>query len=151
MHDTDPGLGLVTAGNPIPDADHVARGIRPREFDRGEIQSTAFQPGPKDKGKLSTDWVECAYANPTCQNVKGSLARLRRSLILRPQSVAILKAHSIRGIRWDDRKLDAIEDPDPPDLPCHSAIIGMKDDEGDLGLQQALADLANAGQVAILR
>lgn len=141
----------MTAGDPIPDADHVARGIHPRAFDRGEIQSTAFQPGSRDKGKLSTDWVKCAYAKPAHRNVEGSLARLRRSLILIPQRVAILKARSIRGIHWDDRKLDAIEDPDPPDRPCHSAIIGMKDDEGDLGLQQALADLANAGQVVILR
>lgn len=141
----------MASGDSIPDSNRVARGILPKDVDKDQILPAAFALGPRDKGKLSTDWVECVHANRRDRNVRGSLARLASSLKIRPQRIAILNARHIRRIKGDGRQLDAIEDPHLPDLPCHSAIIGMVDDSLDLELQQDLADLANRSEQAILK
>jgi hypothetical protein len=140
----------MAAEDQIPDAHHVARGVHPRSVDNGDVQSTAFQPGSNDRGRLSTDWVECVHARSTRRNIEGSLARLRLSLKIRPQRVAILNAMRIRGIEAAGAQLDAVEDPHP-NRPCHSAIVGFTgESSSDMLLQQGLADLANSGRIVTL-
>ena len=139
----------MALGDQIPDTNHVARGIRPEFVDKNQILPAAFALIPRDKGKLSTDWVECAYVNVRDQNVRSSLARLALSLLIRPQSISILNARNIRGIKRQGRQLDAVEDCHP-NWPCHSAIVGMEGDALGLEFQQDLADLANRSNRATL-
>ena len=139
----------MASGDQIPDGNSVARGIHPKDFDKNQILPSAFALTLRDKGKLSTDWVECVHASRGNRNVKGSLERLVR-LRIRPQQVSILQAKSVRNINRGQRQLDAIEDSHPPQLPCHSAIVGMAYDSLDVELQQDLADLANQSEQATL-
>lgn len=139
----------MASGDQIPGGNSVARGIHPKDFDKNQILPSAFSLKRRDKGKLSTDWVECVHASRRNRNVKGSLGRLVH-LTVRPQEVSLLQAKYIRKINRGQRYLDAIEDPHLPHLPCHSAIVGMAYDSLDVELQQDLADLANRSEQATL-
>ena len=140
----------MARGEPIPDTDRVARATHPENVDDDIILPSAFSLTQRDKGKLSTDWVECVHDDPKRRNIGGSLRRFGQYLKIKPQIIAILRAREIRRIHRMGRRLDAVEDPHIPNRPCHSAIIGMKYDPLDLELQQDLADLANRGEKAPL-
>lgn len=136
----------MAASDPLPAECHVARGCG-RGCRRGTMTRVAFKARPQDDGRLSVDWVECAYALPSERNVGGSLSRLRGRL--RPQPVAILEVGGIRRIRRNGHHLDAVEEP-KPDWSCHGAITGMTGGFMDIALQEGLADLANNGQIVQL-
>ena len=138
----------MAKGDPIPDGDHVTR-LCGRGYDSGEITSAAFEPRPGDKGKLSVDWVECAYDSPARPNIEGSLARLTAITTDMNQPVGVLEAQAIRRIRRNGCQLDVIEHGSRRTL-CHSVITGMTGGPIDLGLEQDLAELANAGDIRFL-
>ena len=141
----------MSNGDPIPDADHVTRACG-RGLENGEITSTAFALSSRDRragNKLSADWVECAYANPSDQNIQGSLKRLKKAKLRVGQPIAVLNAEQIRLIYRNGCHLDVVENHHSR-CQCHSAITGMTDGPMDQDLQEDLADLADSGDIVTL-
>lgn len=141
----------MSNGDPLPNADHITRACG-RGLENGVITSTAFALSSRDRragNKLSADWVECAYANPSDQNIQGSLKRLKKAKLRVGQSIAVLNAEQIRLICRNGCHLDIIEDHHSR-WQCHGAIIGMTDGPIDLDLQEDLANLANSGDIVML-
>lgn len=141
----------MSNGDPLPNADHVTRACG-RGLENGEITSTAFALSSRDRSadkKLSADWVECKHADPSDQNIQGSLKRLKKAKLRIRQTIAVLNVEQIRQIRRNGCHLDVVENHHSK-WRCHSAITGMTDGPMDQDLQEDLADLANSGNIVTL-
>lgn len=135
----------MAKGDPLPDGDHVARGCH-GGFDENTITASAFARSPHEIEhgllQISVDWMECVYDDPSNRNIDGSIDRLKRIGVRRPQPVAILPVKEIRDNRRTDGVLNVVEYGSLAS-DCHSVINGFTGTEADLELQQALADIAN--------
>lgn len=135
----------MAVGERLPEIDHIARGCGRGEHD-GEVTSAAFAPTPRDKGKLSTDWVECPKIATNERNVAGAARRLKMQLRKYPdQLITILPVARVRGCSVDGHRLDAVEDPLDTWI-SHAAVVGMSETgttEADFQLQDLLAEVAN--------
>ena len=142
----------MAKGNRLPNTDRVARGCG-RGADGEFVAPAAFElrSGPeKELLQISVDWVECKYDIPNRQNIEGSIYRLK-ARGLRPQPVAILPISDVRHIRRNNLTLDAVEGGHGSGMSqCHSAIVRFTGEALDLELQDALAELANRGDVVKL-
>ena len=113
----------MSYGDPLPGKDHVTRGCS-RGYDNGEVTASAFAMRERERKflRISVDWVECLYTDPSAQNPEGSAGRLAKMPALPPY--AVLKVGDIREVRLGDLSLDANEFKNERH-PCHCAITGF--------------------------
>ncbi len=100
----------------------------------------------RDRGRLSTNWVECPYVSASEQDRDGVRRRMAAVLNLRAGGpVAMLSVDRIRVCAADRRHLDAVEDWSGRNQ-CHTAIIGfaVPGDATELRLQRQLAQAVAA-------
>jgi hypothetical protein len=132
----------MSEGSALPEEHHVARGCGERGVHDDVILPAAFVVRPRDRGRLSVDWVECRHAPGRERSITGSRRRLE-GYLLRAQWVAVLPVAEVRNVVADGRHLDAIEAPHRPRRPCHAAIVGWTGTRVDQQIRTQLAKLAN--------
>lgn len=130
-------------GDPLPGPDHVARYCQQSRFKGGAISDANFAPRPRDRGCLSTNWVECIDVPPSERNAAAAIARLSRRLKFDQRDrIAFLQVEDVRRIGAAGVNLDVREQGGG----CHAAIMNVASAtaslEGEFEAQAALARLA---------
>ena len=111
--------------DPLPAGHHVARACLRRSYQDGVVLPAAFALRERDRGRLSTDWVECPYAPASERDQDGARRRMSAALNLRTsEPVTILPVNRVRACAVDDHRLDAVEDWSGRNQ-CHTAIVGF--------------------------
>lgn len=131
-------------GDPVPDADHVVRYVKPRSFEDGVIDAGGFELGEGHKG-ISVNWLECFDGDKQAQ-----LAEVRRLKRLTWRRNGCLAELNVGQTRWylskeipDILILEDPLDPDPQEGyeadPSHSLICGVPHDPPER--RQAIQDM----------
>ncbi len=139
----------MAKGDSLPDEDHVLRGCGDRGANKSnKVTIAAFELRPRDKRRLSTNWVECPHVSVAGNKDQAALKRLGTRLS-REQKVCKPSVGEVRQLSDTEIQLDVLED-GSENNPCHSAIVGLTGTTADVILQRQLADLANQGEIFTL-
>lgn len=101
-------------GDPLPQTDHVLRYCFASLYAGGKVTAANFTPRGRDKGKLSTVWIECPHVAAADRNFAGGCAQLLKQ---------------ITKNRSDD-EIVQISVPDIAVIKCHAGNLVTREDWG---------------------
>jgi hypothetical protein len=139
------------ASTEIPDADTLARYLKPRQIIRDPETDAPIGVFPDafrlrdDEEYLSAAWLE-HYAGQTAAVQLSATKQAFQAAMNTPKksAIALGKVEDIRAACASfSMRVRVLHEPDEPHLPCHAAVRRYRDDQE--ALLQMLADSAWAG------
>lgn len=132
-------------GDLLPLSDRVLRYCSKRRFQGGQISAENFEPLPKDKGALSTVWVECLHVAEDQRTIPCAVEQLYRQIRRRrdQDQVACLQVSAVRSVACRYGPLQVFEDWGPSLNMRHAVIRWIAGVQGE-----ALMDFTAGAELA---